>query len=78
MVVVAPTHSMISNTAIQFLHLFADQKRPLREWTADRRQTSLYLVAVKKMGTVEQHMAIMDALDEVVQYVEEYDPPAKK
>ena len=69
---------MLSNTAIQLLHLFADQRRPLREWSVARRQDSLYLLAVEKKGTVEQHMAIMDALDEVVKCVEEYDPPATK
>jgi hypothetical protein len=50
----------------------------LREWSVARRQDSLYLLAVEKKGTVEQHMAIMDALDEVVKCVEEYDPPATK
>jgi hypothetical protein len=69
---------MINPNAELLLHLFASQSLPLLQWTARKRQNSLYMLTVRQDITVDQHMNYMDNLDEVVAFVHEYDPPSVK
>jgi hypothetical protein len=62
-------------TTLQLLHDFADSRLPLRKWSVATRQAA-FKVFLDGMGSPEQHIELNECIDEVLNIVDEYDPPS--
>lgn len=67
----------MNNATLLLLHDFADQRRPLREWSLATRRAA-FSVFLDGKGSPEQHAQMMEDIDNVIEIVEEYDPPSTK
>ena len=67
----------MNNATLLLLHMFADQNRPLREWSQATRRAA-FSCFLDGIGSPEQHAQMMENIDKVIEIVEEYDPPSIK